>query len=638
MAKWYPAKENFLLGLPVELTLSLINTSSVKCAVQYYKFDMAQIDFPSCKVNSKPCKRILEPTIGIWDGFVPTVYPDIGESEEIPLYLNNYWLLNQTGTYEVTCVINLDVSLSSRKKHYNFGMLSATNKVVFEIENSTTNDIINCLNEYLADNGSIVFLTAKGAEAIASLKNPITIEYLKKGMISEHWNSSYWASKGLIEINTPESNAALVWSLTNGTSSAKENVLEAMKYKKHYIPEALPIIRALTSSSNKWTSQKALFYLAEVNETNRVTAIRSLLKDKEISDVIRKSIEECIMREESNKYPVLQPKDYKIIVAPSHIVDDPNLLFKSDAEWKEVQQRMDVFNIYDWHLIKGHKIAKHILPKTIVDFSKKVNKPVGIENGGAAFGFQLFTNNYGAQSAERVLKIYEPVFEKGGELIAVHLDGPFRRLLNVGAPPKQKLKKPLTKDESIKEMVNFYVRFHNSYPKVKLGLISNLPNWDYSNELRGFNGDWTKNSDVYFSDLLNEFYLALTNAGEKLAFFEVDSPYQYYVAKKSRDGKVKINNKKKFTLIQKWCKENNVPFYLLINYDSHLSEDKSGKEFYDGVMNYIKILREDSIFPDVFILQSWYKIPAKNLPESEKYTFMNTTRDAIRLINAIYPK
>lgn len=340
----------------------------------------------------------------------------------------------------------------------------------------------------------------------------------------------------------------------------------------------------------------------------------------------------------TNNYPFLQPKDYEIIVAPSHIVDDPNLLFKPDAEWKEVQHRMDIFNIYDWELIKGHKVTKHILPKTIVDFSKKINKSVGIENGGAAFGFQLFTNNYGVQSAERVLKIYKPVFENGGELRAVHLDGPFRRLLNVGAPAGMKLKKALTKDESISETVNFYIRFHKDLPGVKLGLISNLPNWDYSDELRGYNGYWTKGSGVYYSDLLNEFYVALTNAGEKLAFFEVDSPYQYYVAEKSGDGKVKINNKKKFTLIQKWCKENNIPFYLLVNYDSDRSEDKSGKEFYDGVMNYIKQLREDSIFPDVFILQSWYRIPDKNLPESKKYTFMNTTRDAIRLINAIYPK
>jgi len=65
---------------------------------QIYSF----ADFPSCKVNSKPCKRILKPKVGSRDGFVPTVHLVAGESEGIPLYLNNYRLFNHTGTYQVT--------------------------------------------------------------------------------------------------------------------------------------------------------------------------------------------------------------------------------------------------------------------------------------------------------------------------------------------------------------------------------------------------------------------------------------------------------------------------------------------------------------------------------------------------------
>jgi len=340
----------------------------------------------------------------------------------------------------------------------------------------------------------------------------------------------------------------------------------------------------------------------------------------------------------TNNYPVLQPKNYKIVVTPSHITDDPNLLFSSNAEWKEVQQRMDIFNIYGGQLFKSHRLFRRIYPKKLVEFTRQINKPIGIEHGGFSFGFNFFTNNIGIQSADRAVEFYESVYKNGGEICYLHLDGPFRRLLNVGAPPKQKMKIPLNKKQSIKETVNFFIQFHKNYPKVKLGLISNLPNWDYSDELKGYNGHWTAGSGINYSDLLNEFNIALEKAGEELAFLEVDCPYQYYVAKKSGNGKEKINNKKKFTLIQNWCKKNNVLFSLVINYDSNLSEDKSGKEFYEGVMNYIKELRKDSIFPDVFILQSWYKIPAKNLPENENYTFMKTTRDAIRLINAIYSK
>ena len=132
---------------------------------------------------------------------------------------------------------------------------------MFEIENSTTNDIINCLNEYLADNGSFIFVTAKGAEAIASLKSPVAIEYLKKGMISRHLNAANWSSKGLIDINSPEADVALIWSLTNGTHSAKEYIIQRMRNEKHFIPEALPIIKELALSSNRWMSNVAWSYI-----------------------------------------------------------------------------------------------------------------------------------------------------------------------------------------------------------------------------------------------------------------------------------------------------------------------------------------------------------------------------------------
>ena len=44
------------------------------------------------------------------------------------------------------------------------------------------------------------------------------------------------------------------------------------------------------------------------------------------------------------------------------------------------------------------------------------------------------------------------------------------------------------------------------------------------------------------------------------------------------------------------------------------------------------------MFPDGFIIQSWYGKPDKNLPETEAGTFANTLRDAVRLINELYPR
>jgi hypothetical protein len=62
-----------------------------------------------------------------------------------------------------------------------------------------------------------------------------------------------------------------------------------------------------------------------------------------------------------------------------------------------------------------------------------------------------------------------------------------------------------------------------------------------------------------------------------------------------------------------------------------------GKDFYDGTMAYICQLRGEGIFPDMFILQSWYTEPAEHLPEDQPYTFMFTAKRAIGLIKMLYP-
>jgi len=201
---------------------------------------------------------------------VPSVALEAGNSEGIPLYLNNYWLLNQTGTYQVTCVINLDVSLWSRDKNYNFDRLSATNKIEFEIVDGTTNEIIDCLNEYLVSNESKTFLKRGRAEAVASLKSPIAIEYLKKAAFSKSMNSGYWVAKGLMDMRTPDADAAMVWALTNGTLSVKENIVMLMGNEKYFIFEALPIIKefSFSGSGSDWLRQLSSHYVDLVHKTD----------------------------------------------------------------------------------------------------------------------------------------------------------------------------------------------------------------------------------------------------------------------------------------------------------------------------------------------------------------------------------
>ncbi|RLD77252.1 MAG: hypothetical protein DRJ10_12275, partial [Bacteroidetes bacterium] len=103
--KMEPAQENYLLGTPIKVMLILTNTSDDCYTVFYDKFDALQIDFPSFTINSKLGNKILKPNIENLDGFVPFISLKAKKSKVIPLYINNYWSINQPGTCQLSSVI-----------------------------------------------------------------------------------------------------------------------------------------------------------------------------------------------------------------------------------------------------------------------------------------------------------------------------------------------------------------------------------------------------------------------------------------------------------------------------------------------------------------------------------------------------
>lgn len=230
----------------------------------------------------------------------------------------------------------------------------------------------------------------------------------------------------------------------------------------------------------------------------------------------------------------------------------------------------------------------------------------------------------------------DPIFEAGGTVSSVNLDGVIYRTVkglckHTGA---------LDLKGVAEETVAFFALVRNRYPNMKIGLTPNLPNWDYTAELHGFSGFATDLTSYTWFEALDAISSALTVAGDKIDYLEVDCPYTYYRQDSTRNGDKALDNKKKFLSIQSWCVANNVEFRMMINTEQNgeLREDEFGNQaFHDLVLEYIRRMRVDGIFPDGFIIQSWYNNPDKNLPETENGTFTNTLRDVVRLIHELYP-
>lgn len=322
--------------------------------------------------------------------------------------------------------------------------------------------------------------------------------------------------------------------------------------------------------------------------------------------------------------PSLQAKPYVIGAAPSHITLSPKALFESDAEWATVARQIDLYKYYGVQLIKDVKWATQLDPKALVDFTKARNIKLGCEFGD--FNFIKDAKD----ASEHAFRQLDPIFEVGGEVSSIHLDGPVRHMLK----GHQESPNALSLNEVAVRMVRFFKQIRKKYPNIRIGVITNFPNWDYTADLVGYNGHYTDRSGVTYSEVLDVLHRVLADADEKIDFVEVDCPYNYYREKRSRSDDADIDNARKLTKLQQWCKERAIGFNLIVNAEPRT---EGAKGFHDMTCEYVQQLRRDGIFPDVFIVQSWYKQPAKHLPETERYTFMNTAKDAIALIKKRYP-
>lgn len=333
----------------------------------------------------------------------------------------------------------------------------------------------------------------------------------------------------------------------------------------------------------------------------------------------------AVSTEDANQnLPKLAPKPYSIAIAPSHITTPPGPIFESVSQWRTVANSVTLYKYYGVQLIDT-KWATALDASVLVEFAKKKNIQIGCEFGDFHLGDTSIPD-----PAIFAFRQLDPVFKAGGTVSSIHLDGPIRRMIkgletNPNAIPL---------NEIADRMVDFWKKIHARYPRMRIGLITNLPNWDYTTELAGYNGHYTDRSGVTYAEALDTVHGALKKAGEKLDFLEVDCPYNYYQEKRTRNNDAAVDNPRMFVKIQKWCKENNVQFHMVINAEPR---SQGAQGFHDLTCEYVRQLHRAGIFPDMFIIQSWYEQPDKHLPEEEANTFMNTARDAIALIHELYP-
>ena len=333
--------------------------------------------------------------------------------------------------------------------------------------------------------------------------------------------------------------------------------------------------------------------------------------------------------------PTLAPKPYRIGVAPSHITEPTGPLFGDRMDdWDEVRRQIDFYKVYSLQAVPPDWAT--LLPvDAFAQFAKEHRIAVDAEFGNFRPGVGA-----GKVAAERARAMHAWMKHRGVQMRALHLDGPIRRLMGCD----RETENSLTLAQTAEEMAEFLVECRKSFPKTRIGLITNFPNWHYTPQYPGMLGTWTNRSGVHYHDALEAVYLAAKKKGVSFDFVEVDCPFNYYRSTENRSEPTRrVDNAAKFRALQQWCEERGIEFWLVVNYDTN-PQKVAGKPqlgnrlFHDETLAYIRRLRRDGVFPDCFTIQSWYKLPVEHLPEGGGYSFMHTARDSIRLIRKLFPR
>jgi hypothetical protein len=302
-------------------------------------------------------------------------------------------------------------------------------------------------------------------------------------------------------------------------------------------------------------------------------------------------------------------------------------MFAPDAPWAEGLAGVGLYKYYGVQA-PGVEWATELNVPDFVAFCKRNDLRIACEFGNFWVGSG---QPLGEMAFEQATAQLDPIIAAGGTVSSIDLDGPVCRTAKglVEHPDAMEL------DDIASELVRFFRLVRERYPDIQVGLIPNLPNWDYTEELAGYNGFNTDGSGHTYLAALEAVARALQASGDKVDFVEVDCPYNYYRETRTRNGDAPVDNARKLLALQAWCNENDAEFRLIVNAEHR---GGGGKAFHDLVLAYLGDLRQDGVFPDGFIIQSWYDKPDKNLPETEPGTFTNTLRDAVRLINELFPR
>ncbi len=230
------------------------------------------------------------------------------------------------------------------------------------------------------------------------------------------------------------------------------------------------------------------------------------------------------------------------------------------------------------------------------------------------------------------------------------LDGPFIRMFDpYFSKCVPKFGARMTAEYGAGQIVAFMKAMRIQFPNVKFILLVNFPNWNFmdSESINGVGSHIVDHRGQIFNYDIVLPHLANTALAQGIPFdgLQIDNPYNFQIYKTGTRASGLISEAevdKRWLRLRKLIEladSLKLKTSLILNSEVEEGTNPSdavllqgGKDFADLTIKYAQEFRRRGLSVHSFMIQSWYAVPKVIIPESQPYSFTDTT---LKILSAL---
>lgn len=248
-----------------------------------------------------------------------------------------------------------------------------------------------------------------------------------------------------------------------------------------------------------------------------------------------------------------------------------------------------------------------------------------VESGGT-LQFAPCNETNGVRSAEIELAKIDPIYQAGGHVDFLTLDGPISRTIVGGRGDSC----GVDLNTSVTWLVDYVQTVHDVHPEIGFGLLVNFPNWVWG-DIPAYQCEQTSwGEGIHYGDVLNASVAALRAADLPLRYVVADSPWGYVNATEDsacRDDVTAYDWMGRLLELETLVEAHDLPFVLILN--DKTGGEESDEAFATSVLDYLEAHQGRGGSPTVYLVESWYDHPEHHHPETQEGTFTYLTLEVI---------